>query len=481
MSERLPDALKHFCEKLRATVEGGNEIAIISHLNADGITSGSIMAKAFRRMGARYSVRTISGMSGSLIQKMKDDGRDFYVITDLGAGWAPVLKKALGDKWLIIDHHYVSKQEISTDDDDQILNPWKFDIDGEKEISAGGMAFLVARTLEPKNRDLSAIAVVSAVAERQDLGDKKSFIGQNTEILKTAQSLGLVSVDLDIVLTGRETRPLHEAIAYTLCPYIDGLTWNKEACYLLIKNTGIQLKDNRGHWRVPAELSQEEKSEMVEAIAKFVANSDNNRLSDIMRDDLVGYVYTLTREDKRSQLRDAREFSTLLDACGREKNSGVGIAICMGDRNAALTAGEEILSSYKISLKRVLSTIFSEKWRLSDDGKTTFINGDGILEEEFLGEVSTILSGSPYLRGKILFVRTLTKDGLYKFSSRKCRDCKSQVNLGAILQECTKALNGEGQGYSEAATCNIPSPALEDFIFNVRAETSGAKVSTSSS
>ncbi|MDQ3969265.1 MAG: DHH family phosphoesterase [Thermoproteota archaeon] len=474
MSDRLTDALKHFCEKLRSTVEGENEVAIITHLDADGITSGSIMAMALRRMGARFSVRAVSDINSSVVEKMKADGRDFYLITDLGGGWASHLRKALGDKWVIIDHHEITEEEILTDDGGQILNPWKFGIDGGREVPAGGMAYMVASALDFKNRDLSAIAVVSAVADRQDQGDKKSFFGLNAEILKTAQSLGLVSVDLDIILTGRETRPLHEALAYTLFHYIDGLTWNTEACYLLLKNAGIKLKDDVGHWRALAEFSQEEKSAIIEAVAKFVATSDK-RVSDILLDDLIGYVYTLAREDKRSQLRDAREFSTMLNACGRIGKAGVGIAMCMGDRNIALSAGEEIMNTYKMALRNNISTIFSEKWRLADDGKTTFVNGDGVLEEDMLGAVSTLLSGSPSLRGRLLFVRTLTKDGSYKFSSRKCLDCKSQANLGVIMRQCSKALNGVGGGHSAAAGCSIPSSALDDFIAGIKAETNDPK------
>lgn len=474
MSDRLTDALKHFCEKLRSTVEGGNEVAIITHLDADGITSGSIMAMALRRMGARFSLRTVSDLNSSVVEKMKADGRDFYVIADLGGGWASHLRKALGDKWVIIDHHEITEEEILTDDGDQILNPWKFGIDGGREVSAGGMAYMVASALDFKNRDLSAIAVVSAVADRQDQGDKKSFFGLNAEILKTAQSLGLVSVDLDIILTGRETRPVHEALAYTLFHYIDGLTWNTEACYLLLKNAGIKLKDDSSRWRALAEFSQEEKSTIVEAVAKFVDSSDK-RVSDILLDDLIGYVYTLSREDKRSQLRDAREFSTILNACGRTGKAGVGIAMCMGDRNMALSAGEEIMDMYKMTLRNNISTIFSEKWRLADDGKTTFVNGDGILEEGMLGAVSTLLSGSPSLRGRLLFVRTLAKEGTYKFSSRKCLDCKSQANLGVIMRQCSNALNGAGGGHSEAASCSIPSYALDDFIASIKAETNDPK------
>jgi single-stranded-DNA-specific exonuclease len=480
MSDRLTDALKHFCEKLRKSVEGGNEVAIITHLDADGIIAGSIMAMAFRRMGARYSVRAVSDMNSSVVENMKADGRDFYVITDLGGGWASNLRKALDDKWVIIDHHEITEEEILTDDDGQILNPWKFGIDGGREVSAGGMAYMVASTLDLKNRDLSAIAVVSAVADRQDQGDKRSFLGLNAEILKTAQSLGLVSVDLDIILTGRETRPPHEAVAYTLFHYIDGLTWNREACYLLLKNAGIKLKDNGGRWRVLAEFSQEEKSAIVEAVAKFVGSSDK-RVFDILLDDLIGYVYTLAREDKRSLLRDSREFSTMLNACGRIGRAGVGIAICMGDRNTALSAGEEIMSTYQMILRNNISTIFSEKWRLADDGKTTFVNGDGILEEAMLGAVSSLLSRSPSLRGRLLFVRTLTKDGTYKFSSKKCLDCKSQANLGVIMRQCSKALNGAGGGHSAAAGCSIPSSALEDFIAGIKAETNDPKFARATS
>src|SRR5919109_171502 len=265
MSEKkkLADALKHFCEKLRSAVEGGNEVAIITHLDADGITSGSIMAIALRRMQARYSVRAISEMNPSIIDVMKAEDRGFYTITDLGGGWASHLKKALGDKWVIIDHHQIPEEEILTDDKGQILNPWKYGIDGGIEVPSGGMAYMVASTLNSKNRDLSAIAVISAVADRQDQGDKKSFVGLNAEILKIAQSLGLVTADLDIMLTGRETRALHEALAYTTFPYIDGLTWNPEACYSLLSSAGIKLKENASRWRVVAELSDEEKSTIV--------------------------------------------------------------------------------------------------------------------------------------------------------------------------------------------------------------------------
>ncbi|HEU0144935.1 MAG TPA: DHH family phosphoesterase, partial [Nitrososphaera sp.] len=114
----------------------------------------------------------------------------------------------------------------------------------------------------------------------------------------------------------------------------------------------------------------------------------------------------------------------------------------------------------------------SEKWRLADDGKIAFVNGDGIIEEDMLGGISSLLSASPSLRGRVLFVRTLKKEGTsYKFSARKCLDCKAQANLGLIMRRCSKALNGTGGGHLAAAGCTIPTSGIEDFIASIKMET----------
>ncbi len=460
-SSRLVSALKPFCDKIRSVVEAGSEIVVVTHIDADGITSGSIMATALARMGAKCTIRTVSDMNPEVIETLKKEDREYYIITDLGGGMAAQFRKALDDRWVVIDHHQIPEEEMLTDDAGQVMNAWKFGIDGGIEVPAGGMAYMVASGLDKKNRDLSRVAVVSAIGDRQDQGDKKALLGLNSEILETAKSMGLVKVDLDIMLTGRETRPLHEALAFTSFPFIDGLTWNRDNCYIILKNAGIRLKDN-GRWRVPAEFLQEEKSAVLDAIAKFVSTSNKNSTGVI--DDLIGYVYTFEGEDKRSQLRDAREFATLHNACGRIGRSGVGVAICMGDRNAMLTAGEEISAQYRTALRNYISTIFSEKWRVTDDGTSAFVNGDGLVAQDMLGAVSSLLSGSPTLAGRLVFARTLAQDGTYKFSSRKSLGCTSGANLGLIMRHCAESVKGTGGGHAAAAGCRIPSTMLDSFL-----------------
>ncbi len=456
-SKEFQDALHSFCDKISDVVSAGKEIAVITHVDADGITSGSIITKALIRKNAKCVLRTISDLNPSTIARLRDENHDFYIICDLGAGLASELEKALLGNWLVVDHHQLPENEK---ENDRVLNAWKYSIDGGVEVCAGGMAYMVASTLDSENKDLSALAVVAAVADRQDQGEKQSLIGLNAEIANTAKSLGLLSIDLDLMLTGRETRPLHESLSHTSFPYIDGLTWNSDSCLSLLNAAGLRLKDD-GRWRVLAELNEDEKSKVLEAIAKFVASTSKS--SDII-EDLVGYIYTLLKEDRRSMLRDAREFSIMLNACGRIRKAGVGVAICLGDRSSMLREGESIVGEYRSMLRNYISTIFSERWRLIDYGKTVMVNGDGLIAEDMLGAVSSLLSGSPSLYGKILFIQTKAKDGTYKFSSRKCLRCESSVNLGLLMRECAARFNGNGGGHDAAAGARVAGEKVEEFV-----------------
>jgi len=466
-SKELQDALRSFCDKISDIISAGKEIAVITHIDADGITSGSIITKALIRKNAKCVVRTVSDMNPNIIARLRDENHDFYIICDLGAGLADELEKALHENWLVIDHHQLPQNE---ENNERVLNAWKYGVDGGVEVCTGGMAYMVASTLDSKNKDLSALAVVAAVADRQDQGEKKSLTGLNAEIANTAKSLGLLSIDLDLMLTGRETRPLHESLACTSFPYIDGLTWNSDSCLSVLNATGLKLKDD-GRWRVLAEFNEDEKGKVLEAVAKFVASTSKS--SDII-EDLVGYIYTLLREDRRSMLRDAREFSTMLNACGRIRKAGVGVAICLGDRGSMLKEGESIIGEYRSTLRNYISTIFSERWRLIDYGKAVMVNGDGLIAEDMLGAVSSLLSGSPSLYGKLLFIRSKAKDGTYKFSSRKCLRCESDVNLGLLMRECAARFNGNGGGHDAAAGARVAGEKVEEFIACIKENVSAS-------
>ena len=456
MTKTLDESLSFFKDKISDCIKSKKSISVTTHIDCDGLTSGSIITKALIRAGARCTVRTSKEFSKKVIDSLKKDSRDFHVITDLAGGFANNLDVSLGENWIVLDHHQISEKEH---DNQKVINAWKYGIDGGTEICAGGMAYLAAMALDDKNSDLSAIAVVSALGDRQDQGERKSFIGKNYEIANTAKEEGLVDIDLDLLLVGRETRPLPDALAFTSQPFIEGLTWNRDACLSLLNSSGIQLKDG-GRWRVPAELNDEEKRSVIETISKFTSGKN---ATEIMSE-LIGYTYTFPREDKRSFLRDGREFSTMLNSCGRIGRSGVGIAVCMGDRNKILREGETILTDYRKMIREYMNVLTNERWRVSESKTCVMVNGEGIVPEMMTGTISSLIAGSPKNAGKIVILRTGGEENTIKFSSRKSFGCKSEINLSELMRTGAEKFDGVGGGHNAAAGAKITKDKLDGFL-----------------
>ena len=456
MTKSLDESLSFFKDKVLDGVKSGKSISVTTHIDCDGLTSGSIITKALIRAGAKCTVRTSKEFSKKIAESFKTDSRNFHIITDLAGGFANTLDETLGDNWIVLDHHQIPEEEK---DNQNVINAWSYGIDGGTEICAGGMAYLASMALDERNADLSAIAVVSALGDRQDQGERKSFTGKNFEIANTAKEQGLVEIDLDLLLVGRETRPLADALAFTSQPFIEGLTWNRGACFALLNSSGIQLKDE-GRWRVPAELNEVEKRQVIESITKFTSGKN---ATEIMSE-LIGYTYTFPREDRQSFLRDGREFSTMLNSCGRINRSGVGMAVCMGDRNKILREGEIILTDYRKMIREYMNVLSNERWRISESETCVMVNGVDIVPETMTGTISSLIAGSPKNSGKIVILRTNGEENTIKFSSRKSFSCKSDINLSELMRTGAEKFDGIGGGHAAAAGAKITKDKLDEFL-----------------
>lgn len=456
MGKNLDQYLSNFSDRILDHIRNGKDVSVTTHIDCDGLTSGAIITKALIRAGAKITVRTTKEMSLGVVKSMQSDSRDFHIVTDLGGGFAKQFDESLGENWFVLDHHEILEEEH---DNERVINAWKYGIDGGTEICAGGMAFLAAKALDKRNSDLAPIAVVSALGDRQDQGEKKSFLGKNAEIIEEAKSLGRLQVDMDMLLVGRETRPLIDALAFTSQPFIEGLTWNRDACLALFKSSGIELKDG-GRWRTPSDLTDDEKRLLIESITKFASSQNASQIME----ELIGHTYTFPAEERRSFLRDAREFSTMLNSCGRISRSGVGISICMGDRNKMLQEGENILLEYRKLIRDYMNILTNERWRISDSARCVMVNAEGVVPETMTGTISSLLAGSPKNAGKIIILRTNGEENTIKFSSRKSIGCKTDVNLSSLMKSGAEKFNGIGGGHDAAAGAKITKDKLDGFL-----------------
>jgi len=437
-------------------VRSGKRILIVTHIDADGLCSGSITFAALMRKGANATLRTVPDLDPGTIAKLCSQNFDFYVFTDLGSTLVQEMEKAFQGRYLLLDHHQIPEEDAANP---SVVNAWRFSYDGGNEACSSAMAYFFASAIDPTNADLSPLAVVGALADRQDSGPGRSLTGLNRAAMEDAQARGLLTVTKDLMFTGRETRPIHEAIALTSAPFLKGLTGSKDAVLAALHQSGLTLKDG-GTWRTISSLSPEEKMRLTEVIASTLGPDDG--ATEAMAS-LVGETYTFEFEDSFTPLRDAREFGTLLNACGRMGAAGTGISICLGDRSGALRAAMKTLTDYRSGINKALEALTSEPSRLEQHGVVILVRGEGIVDEKLLGPVISILTSSPEFKDKVVVGSAESRGSDLKISSRVGDAFAGKVNLGAIMREAAEAVDGVGGGHAMAAGAKIPSSKAESF------------------
>jgi RecJ-like exonuclease len=444
-------------ERLAELSSEGSRILVVTHIDADGLSSGSIAFSALARKDFAVSVRAIPDLDPNAIEKLKADKFEFYLFTDLGSGLLGALATAFGDRFLVVDHHQVPEADLSHP---RLFNAWNYGYDGGEEACSSSMAYALAKASDASgNQDLSTLALVGALGDRQDKGEGRSLGGLNEVALDDAVSKGLVALSNDLLFYGRETRPVHEAIAMSYTPFISGLSGAKDAALAALSNSGFKLKEG-GRWRTLGELSNEEKQKVIEVISGFIASAGHG--SDLLKD-LVGTVFTFGFEDPLTPLRDAREFASVLNACGRMDRTDLGISICLGDREGALRQALALMSEYRGKLNKALQRLQLETDKVTTSGDVMMVMGEDFIEERMTGSVSSLLASSDRFRDKLVLVRAKSGESELKFSSRIGDSYPGKVNLGEVMREAAESVGGVGGGHSMAAGAKIPFSRRDDF------------------
>ena len=136
------------------------------------------------------------------------------------------------------------------------------------------------------------------------------------------------------------------------------------------------------------------------------------------RDLLFGYNYILTNEETGSILKNIGSFSKSLDLCVRNQTFGLGLSICLGERDDAMMQVKNQIIDYDNLIKSVSNKIFDEKWRFYDDKETIYVNGEGILDEKNIDLFTSILEKSVSFADRLICIRILSteSDDEYKYT-----------------------------------------------------------------
>ena len=445
---------------IRDHVEKGDIIHLSSHIDADGLSAAGIIGKALFRAGGKFRLRLERWMDEKVAERIAKENVALTIFTDMGSGYLDLLGESLSKRDVIILDHHQPVAEIPPSF--VHVNPHVHGIDGTRDISGAGVAYFAAKALDKKNIDLACLAVVGALGDLQDKNKERKLGGVNKTIVEDAVESGCLKLETDLLFFGRETRPIHQALARTTNPFIPEISGEEDKSLAFLLNLGIKPKRNE-KWRALRDLSAEEKKKLLSAIADHLVSKG---LGGDIALDLVGEVYTFTHEEPWTPLRSGREFSVLLNATGRMDKAGLGVAICMGDRKKCLEEATAVIKEYRRTITKYLRWATEEPGRLEELESIYVVRGDGFIDEKTLSPVCTILSTTLTQLGKpIIAYATISGEDQVKVSSRGSEPLIQRgLNLGEIMQVAAEKFSGRGGGHDVAAGAQIPIKDVESFI-----------------
>ncbi|MFQ6106679.1 MAG: DHHA1 domain-containing protein [Thermoplasmata archaeon] len=457
--------MHHLAEKLSEEVLAGSEVLVVTHIDADGIAAGSIACCSLFRAGIDCDISFVKSLDEETAREILDKNPAFVWFTDIGAGSYELISEVSG---IITDHHVPSEfflgnrrgrlaSEFGTRGP-SMLNPHLYGLDGSLDISGAGTSFLVAREMSTDNCSLSGLAVVGAVGDMQDQSHRR-LIGSNRKILHEAVSGGWIERSIDIRFFGRETRPVPRLLAYSNDPSLPGLTGDRGSCTEFLDELGIALvKDDK--WRCWSDLETSEKRQIVSALVSLLLESGFNHRH-VQR--MVGECYSLVGEERGSVLRDAKEFATLLNSCGRYGKADVGMRICLGDRDKSLEEALGLLRNHREYL--VESLEIAEEMGIIEMTHLQYFHGGNRIKDTVIGVATGILLSSPEVnKSRPLFAFARTEECV-KVSARATKDLVSRgLDLSIVMKEAAHTIGGVGGGHNIAAGATIPLNREEEFL-----------------
>jgi len=434
------------CEQVRKRVLAMDHPLVVGHYDADGLAATALIAKALRLEHKQFSVMTVDKLAEPEVEQLGQYGE--IVFCDLGSSSLDNLGPLKSKNVAIIDHHQVAGNE----DPNELLqaNGALFGLDGATELSGASTAYFVFRRPE-----LISLGIAGAVGDMQ-----APLRGPNRTMLADGIKAGTVSAELDLQPFGRISRPLVQFLSYCTEPFLPGLTGDNTACARFLKDLGIPLKAGL-NWRSYADLSLAEKQTLATGLICWLRSAN---VEPAKVHALVGECYVLHDQPARTELSDAKEFATMLNACGRHGKPDIGIKAALGDKEAFETA-RTMLEAHRKTLREGVTWASAN---VNDWGKIHFLDARGVIEEHIVGTIAGMLYGSTISRDKPVFAAAAKQGEGIKVSARATFDLTDKgLNLGAVLKTVCEPIGGAGGGHRVAAGATVPEGKLNDFLLGL--------------
>ena len=452
-----------------------DSVLLVSHIDADGLTSAAIAANALERARVPFEAAFEKQLDAERIERIAATDYTTVLFTDFGSGQlAPIAEHEAAGAFtpVICDHHQPAEADTEFH-----LNPLLFGINGASELSGAGTAYVLARALadghgandgeegtgagdddRTGNRDLAALAVVGAVGDMQ--AGVEGLAGANAAIVAEGIEAGVVAETTDLTLYGKQTRPLPKLLEYASDVRIPGVSGSERGCYEFLSGLDLDLERD-GEWRRWVDLTAAERQALASALVKraIARGVPANRI-----DGLVGTTYTFPAEPEGTELRDASEFSTLLNATARYERADVGLAVCLGDREEVLARARRLLANHRKHLSTGIEWVTGTG--VTEEGYLQWFHAGDEIQDTIVGIVAGMALGNDGIdRDRPIVAFANKTDEEVKTSARGTPGLvRRGLDLSAVMSRAAEAVGGGGGGHDIAAGATVPRGQESAFV-----------------
>ena len=389
---------------LREHIEKDSVIRIISHNDADGISSAAVIANALAEENVQFHTSCIPRLKEDIVNQLRHEKYDLFIFSDMGSAFVNEFNTYKHDV-IIADHHQVNDAEAESNV--VHINPHLFGIDGSKDLCGAGSSYLAVRELGKKH--LAYFALIGAFGDMQGQG---GFTGVNKLILDDALESGVLEIHEDLKIVSKASEPIFKSLAYTFSPPLPGISGDLEGAQAFLE------KRNLSYGIKFTDLEDEEKDLLKDALMNI-------------NPDIFGDCYTVPKEVPL--LRDSLDAALRLQRQYRDQIVK-GLEWIKREGAVQLSDIQYLYSEDKV-LKSVMGTIASIG-----------------LSVELLDNSKPVI-GMSRLHNDI------------KISGRTTREMVSKgVDLGSALRDSSNNFGGQGGGHDIAAGAMIPFESKDNFL-----------------
>ncbi|MGM0406111.1 MAG: DHH family phosphoesterase [Thermoplasmatota archaeon] len=427
----LPKGLEKKYKSALGILNSYNKFRIISHYDGDGISAASVLALTLMRENKGFHARFVSKLPEKLPKDLP------IILTDIGNSHLEKIKK-IDEPVIVLDHHKVDEDVESKDEEHVFINPHNHGIDGSDEVCGATLALILSMIYDKKNVSLSLYGLAGAAADKQNI---EGFTGLNESLLNDALDEKELVENDGLFIDGKNIR---DALLKACDPYFPGISGREKEVDRILEDVDI-----------------DHETPVDDVSSKAERKLNTLLVLSLLENDIPSHVIDSIRGPHYSSKRYGLSVDILyklLNSTARTKKAGLGMSICLGDKNA-LKKAEEIRESYR---EEMIERLHS----LEDNGPIEKENIQYFFEEkkERKGELAGL---------SMLYIFNQSKPtlGLCELENNvdiSARGTKKLVNngldLGKLCRKVSEKFGGSGGGHDIAAGATVPIDKKDNFL-----------------